>query len=168
MEDVVSELVLGEFNALCDESVEYGFLGVGLPILDDGLDCSGAVLVPGPPGCLVETCQDLLLGSEVGVVVVSGDADRVVAVVLFFGLETQSGLGRRATCGNCQREEECSLPTSCEKTSQSRTCPARGRSGLSPPESPRKTASEERYSGADVEKNGRCRKDSHLFGVRLG
>ena len=129
LEDVVPELILSEVDALGQQGLEDGLLSVGLPVLDDRLDCSRAVLVPGPPCGLVEAGHDFLLGGEVGVVVVAGNADRVVAVVLLFGLEAQSGLGKRGTCGSCWPERECPPQTSCEMTSRSRTCRARGRSG---------------------------------------
>lgn len=61
LEDIVSELIFGELDALLQQGLEDCAFGVALATLDDGLDCPWAVLVAGPFGCLVKTVHNFLL-----------------------------------------------------------------------------------------------------------
>ena len=126
LENIVPKLVLRQLDALLSQCLEDSVFVMRLSVLDDGLHCSGAVLISRPLSGLVETAQDLILRCLI--ILGDWDVDRTVAVVLLLCLQTQSRLGKAGTFGSRCWEQGCFPLIFCGGSSRSQVCPVRGRS----------------------------------------
>lgn len=90
LKDVVAEFVFSELNAFFYQGLEDSVFRVRFSALNNGLDCSGTVLISRPDGRLIKVVHDFFLRRQVVVVMRSWHMYRAVAMVLLLRLQTES------------------------------------------------------------------------------
>jgi hypothetical protein len=90
LKDVVAEFIFSELYAFFYQSLEDCVLRVRFSALNNGLNCSGTILIPRPDSRLLNVVHDFFLRSQVVVVERSWHMDRTVAMILLLRLQTES------------------------------------------------------------------------------